>query len=435
MGLSASKNKSSQTTSEQIDPVLRAFVNDFVLKNYQDITSTAITGEGSGEKSFIPDQSADTESFYKKVRSLDTKGANTDAVNSFYKNILSGDAKVENVDPALMTAIGYTPTTSSVVGYDPTYAQGIGYQVTNAQAAQASPISTTGYATGAQLSSPYQSQYLTDVIYPALSDYDTQAARTLNALQAARDSGTAFGDRSRIADAVYMGESDKARANLQAQLLKDAFTTSTGYGLADADRATSALSQDSSQAFQQSEGNANRLQQTNLANTSAANDASRFYADMYNNFAINNADIENNASKYWADAANANNSANADRANAASQVYVDAANNAAIQNQVAINQARQFNVGTAFQNLVNQSNAASSLSDQDQALFQRTLAGLGLLQQSGESQDAYNQAKAREPLDLLLEAAGIASGVPYGRTSTTTGKSSGKAGNISFPRG
>ena len=144
----------------------------------------------------------------------------------------------------------------------------------------------TGPMTSAQQTA-YMSPYQSQVIDTALSDFDTQAAKSRLGLGAQAVSGGAFGSgRHGIAEAEFDAASNQGRASLQAQMLQQGFqqaqqarqqTYANQAGIANLQAGLGAGAQARSQAQISGLGTLGGIQQ---AQTQAQLDASRQGAQM-----------------------------------------------------------------------------------------------------------------------------------------------------------
>lgn len=264
------------------------------------------------------------------------------------------------------------------------------------QAANVGPIADVNAGTiasqdvnarrGSEFRSDYFDPYINDVVNTSLADFDTGVDRSANAMRASRDAGSAFGSRSRNADAIFQGDAARGRGALSAGLRSNAFNTATGYGMQDANRF---LSADTTNA-------GNRL------SASTSNVANRLAAALANqNTALNvgttNAGLLDSSNRFNAGAANAFSLADQGSRNANDTLSFNALNAA----------------GNADLNRTN------------------LLAGVG------SAQDERNYAVRNEPLDLLLKYFGLLGNVPYDTSGTEsgTGKSSGTSVGGSYKSG
>lgn len=372
-GVKASAGSQSGTNTETIDAETKAF-RDKLFNQYGDLTKNIPGFGGDNSATFIGAESPDTKAFYDRVRSMQGQGSATqNGITAFGNDLMKTGGSLQV--PQLTTA-----------SFNPAYLSDFG----GYQAAQAGQVGAARDLTGAVQASPYQTGYLTDVINPSLNEFDYKAGVGLNNLRMGRGADTAFGNRASNADAVYAAQSDRDRALLASGLRKDAFTTAAGLGMSDADRLAMNDRQKQQLDASRIEANAGR---TDAASQYAKNQQ---YAINQGNQAINS----------QAQQFNINNNANDQR----------------------------FNVGnfldTQNQSIANQFNGANLASGADSTAFQRQLALLGLGQQSGAQQDARSQNIAAEPLNLLNMAASIIGGVPYGGTTTSSGKSKSKSGSV-----
>ena len=181
---------------------------------------------------------------------------------------------------ALQTA-AYTQATDATTGLG-------AYQPFLAKAGTAADTLTglTGPMTSAQQTA-YMSPYQSQVIDTALSDFDTQAAKSRLGLGAQAVSGGAFGSgRHGIAEAEFDAASNQGRASLQAQMLQQGFqqaqqarqqTYANQAGIANLQAGLGAGAQARSQAQISGLGTLGGIQQ---AQTQAQLDASRQGAQM-----------------------------------------------------------------------------------------------------------------------------------------------------------
>jgi hypothetical protein len=123
---------------------------------------------------------------------------------------------------------------------------------------------------GSKYLNDYLNPYTNDVVNAALADYDTGTDRTQNAMRAARDAGSAFGDRAAIADAVYQGEANRGRAATSANLRGTAFNTAAGLGMQDANRFLQADTTNAANALNAQEFNNNLLNNRQQFDVNAA---------------------------------------------------------------------------------------------------------------------------------------------------------------------
>lgn len=253
--VSATQQNGNQST--QIDPVLKDFINNFVIGNYKDLTSGVLTGD----KSFIAPQSDLTKSFYDAVSGLDSTNPNSGFASDFLKAAINGEHQT-SYTPALAEATGYTPTLTS-------------------------PLQKTSVGQGASYSQPYFDPYTKDVVGGALDAYDTGVGQGLQTLRASRDAGSSFGDRSYLAESKYLSDAAKGRSAVAAPLLSQGFQFASTQGQSDADRSAQAAIQDAILQATATENNANRL-------TSAA---AALAADK-NNVSLANAGATNNAAQF-----------------------------------------------------------------------------------------------------------------------------------------
>ncbi|MBL8642466.1 MAG: hypothetical protein JNK21_00925 [Rhodospirillaceae bacterium] len=367
-GVSASQQNNNGTQQHAIDPVVQGFVNNDIIGGWRNLIQ-GIPGIAPGStppSSFIAGPSADTEAYRNAIRALNPAGANDAAGNSLAQGFMTGQFNAPGTSAEFMTPTGYSSSWMD--------------------SAKGGPLADTGFVTGYSQADPYRSAAYTNVVAPALNEFDTQSARNMNARRAARDAGSAFGDRSAVADSVYQGEIDRQRAVLHSGLLKDAEVTAQGFARGDADSINRALSQDSSQQFQQGENNADRTQQMALDNAARQDAARRFAAEASNLASGRNAD--------------------------------------------AVMDINKFNIGTHFGNLDRSLAGANLGMSLDNNSWARAMQSLGLLNDSGATQDADATSRLREPLDLILQAASIAGGVPYGSTTTSQSRSRGKGATL-----
>lgn len=147
-----------------------------------------------------------------------------------------------------------------------------GYTPYSAQSASAP--GSVGAQSGAANMSSYQNPYTNDVVRSSLAGYDNNTAMNQNAMRASRGANSAFGDRSAVADAVYQGQSDLGRGQLESGLRNQGFNTAAGYGQQDASRNLQAdQGNQSTQAGINmfNTGQANQVSQANAANQMASN--------------------------------------------------------------------------------------------------------------------------------------------------------------------
>jgi hypothetical protein len=218
---------------------------------------------------------------------------------------------------------------------------------------------------GSEFMSDYINPYMRDVVDTTLADYDVGTDRTMAGRSAARDASGAFGNRSAIADAIFQADSNRGRAGTAANLRAAGFNTALGAGQADAGRFLSADT-------------------TNAANNLSA-------AGM---------NVGNRLSTQLANQANQR--GNIDRVNNLGMFNVGAQNQFRVGDQAARQQADLTSL-----------NALGMANNSD-------LARIGMLGDVGGRQDALNQARLREPLDMLAWNQSLLSGVPVPQMGTTT---------------
>jgi hypothetical protein len=133
--------------------------------------------------------------------------------------------------------------------------------------------------TGADFMDRYKDPYQKDVIDASLADYDVGVDRGLSGLRASRDASGAFGDRAALADATYLGDSNRGRGLLVAGLNSQGFNTRAGYGMQDANRTL--LADQGNQTTEQGvrSRNAGNLLDANKFNAAQFSDISKFNVD------------------------------------------------------------------------------------------------------------------------------------------------------------
>jgi hypothetical protein len=229
---------------------------------------------------------------------------------------------------------------------------------------------------GSEFMSDYMNPYMRDVVDTTLADYDVGTDRTMAGRSAARDASGAFGNRSAIADAIFQADSDRGRAGTAANLRAAGFNTALGAGQADAGRFLSADTSNAANNLSASSMNAaNRL---NAAGMNAGNTLQTQLANQ------------------------ANQRGNIDRMNNLGMFNVGAQNQFRVGDQAARQQADLTSL-----------NALGMANNSD-------LARIGMLGDVGGRQDALNQARLREPLDMLAWNQSLLSGVPVPQMGTTT---------------
>lgn len=469
-GASASAGNQSGTQQVQLDPETKAF-RDSMFSQWGNLSGNIFKRfEDGGPDSFIPDQSANTQAYYTGAANLNAAGTNQPTVNTVYDQLARGAwGQVDpltgggNIAADTYTGTGYTAESvdDGTGGYQAQTYLPAGYFDVNAvpsytasgySAAQTQGLDPTRISTAAENFAPYESLVDERLINPALAGFDRQSARGLTALRAGRDAGSAFGDRARNADAIYQADSDLNREQLAAQLRATGLDKAFQYAGGDADRKAQGALQDRSLEASRRDANANRSQQADADNAAARTEADRYLADARmaatrynydttNQAQLRNADAQTAALAASAAARQANALQNAQARNAASAYGADARNAATAAGSAARNAAAQFNAqqelarqqanaAIAQQNIATRLSGAEGLQGLDQQTFQNTLAALAARGQAGAEQDAFNQMKAREPLDLLGMAGSILSGVPYGSTTTSQQKSRSKSGSV-----
>jgi hypothetical protein len=451
-GASASSGSQSGTKTETIDAETKAF-RDRLFGLYGDLTKNIPGFGGDNTGTFIAPESQDTKAYYDAVRGMQGGvNPNSATVNRVGQNLAGGntitggnvvgqDVVGGNVgyndistQDAYQTAIGAN-------NLDPAYLSYLG----GYDAAKTQTVDNARDLRGIDLSNPYQSKFLTDVVDPTLSEFDYQSAVKRNQMKVGRDASSAFGSRARNADAVYDAASDRDRALIAAGLRKDAFGTAIGAGMSDADRLVVNDRQSQQLEASRREGQASRdtaanlyakdrEYDTNRGNVAIGNDAQKFNIgnaiDMakYNSDAAYRSRVDNISRSLGVDESNrstrmANDTANINRSIGVQQNNAD--RNIGVQTG-NINRS----IGVQQGNVNNAVTGANMLGAQDQNDFSRTLTQLGLLGDSGASQTQFAQRKASEPLDLLGMAASIVGGVPYGGTTQSQGKSKSKTGSV-----
>jgi hypothetical protein len=168
------------------------------------------------------------------------------------QNVLSQAAQQQAASQAGLGSLQFNPTTGAIQGIG--QGTGIaGYQPYLNQAQQYS---------GPQAYQQFMSPYQNDVINTTLAQYDVQAQKALQPLQASAVGAGAFGGaRQGIQQAEYQSSSDMNRAQLQAQLL------SQGYGQAQ-QQANTAFGQQQGLASLQPSLAQSQIQQLGAAGTS-----------------------------------------------------------------------------------------------------------------------------------------------------------------------
>jgi hypothetical protein len=168
----------------------------------------------------------------------------------------------------------------------------------NLATATATPINSSNAAasTGASLMQPYQAGYTNDVVNSTLRNYDQNTADTLAGMQAQRGRGSAFGDRSQLADATYRAKSDLGRGQLASSLLDTGFTRAADLGQQDAGRLTQ------NNQFNATQNNS--VGQANAANDLAAKGLNLNALNSAGQNAINTSQLAQQGTRLNADLAN-----------------------------------------------------------------------------------------------------------------------------------
>jgi hypothetical protein len=125
---------------------------------------------------------------------------------------------------------------------------------------------------GAAFMSAYHSPYENAVVGTTLGDFDRNTANTLNAMRASRSAGSAFGDRSQIADEQFLNDQTLKRAQTEAALRQQGFESGANLGQQDAARSLAAAQSNQSTAANLNMFNAgqtNQVAQNNAANSLA----------------------------------------------------------------------------------------------------------------------------------------------------------------------
>lgn len=292
-------------------------------------------------------------------------------------------------------ARGYTGSADQfrdIAGRGP-YLLGDAGQVTNAgnvaDIAGVGDISAQQIAArrGSEFMSDYTNPWMRDVVDTTLADYDVGTDRTMAGRRASADASGAFGNRSAIADAIFQADSNRGRAGTAANLRAAGFNTALGAGQADAGRFLSADTTNAANALSAAGMNVGNRLSTQLANQ-------------------------------------ANQRGNIDRMNNLGMFNVGAQNQFRVGDQAARQQADLTSL-----------NALGMANNSD-------LARIGMLGDVGGRQDALNQARLREPLDMLAWNQSLLSGVPVPQMGTTTQSSNpgllgtlGSIGSLGFGLG
>lgn len=421
----ATSNRSSGQQQTQIDPVVQGFVNNDIIGGFRNLTGNVFApyADGNGPSSFIAPQSQDTLNYYSGVRNLTTPNPLT----------------AQNATANQATANQAAGTQANAFQFNtPSYQQASTFN--NPAYQQAAMVGDLAYTQANNATASRGSTYVNDYLNPAtngyindaLNVYDTGVDRAMLGNRAARDAGTAFGDRAANADAVLQADAARGRGALAGQLGADAFRTAVQAAANDAGLATNTSLANAASANDANKFNAGVTNQArftnaatqnavNAANTNIANTTGMYNNDIINGVNANNTNIANQTGMYNTGVLNNNAQFNAGLAANNNQFNANALNNNSQFNAGVLNNNSQFNANTNNQfALANDNNA-----------WNRSLTSLGLLGDSGAQQNAYANQVSREPIDLILQAASIAGGVPYGQTQTSQSRGSGKAGSVS----
>ena len=299
-------------------------------------------------------------------------------------------------------------------GYDAQGYDAQGYEAERAQAAQLGPAAQAS----SEFTNPFQAAQV------ATGAAELQAAESDEALAAALESGAITGAGGATALAQQAAKSKQGiGADIQRQEQQNQQAAAAGQQQLEAQRASQdqfnvgAQNQFSSQQAQLS-------QQANLANQSAANQASQFTAQAQNQAGQFSAQAQNQAAQFGAQAANqfslsqfgAQNAANLANAQSQNQFALSqfgAENQAAANNAQAANQAAQFSAGAA--NSASQFNAqqqnaqAGQQAQLEQASQQQQYNQLrDQLNLAGDRKASADQARAQATNDLVGGIAGVA---------------------------
>lgn len=397
----------SSTTTQQLPPEIAALLSQ-AGTTAQTLYNNVSNNPGGSVAPF----GQDTLSYFNAVRGLTApdnsvysqqfKNIGTGATNiaDFYSGIPdyynnATDASAQDYFSKVMGGA------ENLQGIQGAYAKNYGYDPVSAAS-----VANANITSAADNFSPYLGLIDSNLINPTLANFDAQTSRGLNSLRAGRDAGYAFGDRSRNADAVYMGEADRNRAALEAQLRSSGLTQAFGLGGSDADRLAQSALQGTSLEAQRLENNANRAQTAVSDFAAGANATDQFNASQslaaqqFNrNLAAQN--IQNRLGTANTLNSNAFNLANARSGNA---LNVAAGRTGTAQNNIL--------------NMLSSANAGSSLNQQG---FANTLAQLGLLQGIGGAQDSRAQSVLDAPGDAFIKyiLGTIGAGTGAGGSSTT----------------
>jgi len=138
-----------------------------------------------------------------------------------------------------------------------------------ASAAQSAGAPTITPQQAASYMGAYMSPFTNDVVNTTLANYDQNTANQLNALNASRDAGSAFGDRANLSDGQFLNQSDLNRAQIDAQVRNLGFTNALSPAMADAGNNLSAQTSNASNALNNNQFNAAQQNQVGEFNVGA----------------------------------------------------------------------------------------------------------------------------------------------------------------------
>ncbi len=339
MGLCSSTQKTDTTSNSTTTPTNPQWVTDALSG-----TSNQLSGlQGQDPKSFFAGPSSLENSLFGYAGTAGQSGM--DALNSasgLLKYATGAAPNLASFNPA--TAAGYNPASMSAAQIAPT---------TQAQAASAAP------GIGTYLN-PFESSV---------------AGTTLQQMgQALGIAQNANGQNAQLAGGYGGSRQGVAEGLTNNQFFNDVGNTLSNLNLAGWNSAVGAANND-----------ADRAQQTSLANAAADNQRSLAQAQFGQQASAANQSADNTA---WAQ-------------NAA------AAQQAALANSALGTQNSQFNAGqqdSALQRALQGSQLFSALGQY----------GLGLLGNTSQIQQALNQQQASAPLTVGTALAGAQAGLPYG---------------------
>lgn len=292
------------------------------------------TGSTSSTSSVNPNVPTQNQGYYNQA------GANLspNGLSATQQSALGGAPQPGMGTTAVQTSI------NDMNALKPGYTSLAGTNYTPYSASTAANPAVVNPQSGAAFMGQYQDPYQSQVVGTTLADFDRNTNNTLNQMRASRDAGSAFGDRSALADEQFLNDQSLKRAQTEGALQSAGFNTAAGYAQNDASRGLTAA-----------QGNQNTAASLNMFNAGQGNQVAQNNA--------NNAFTQQGLNLNALNSAGANANATSQLAQQGVRLNSDLANN--LFNYGTTGQGQLINLFSAGNPLIGQTQSSSGNTSQN----------------------------------------------------------------------